>query len=73
MLELTITSPHLIQVLVVGSEVQLSTPLTKEKGWLLVGHMCICLLISKTCFYVNMKREITKSKEERGGRDDFMS
>jgi hypothetical protein len=32
MLELTITSFHLIQVLVVGSEVQLSTPLTKGKG-----------------------------------------
>jgi hypothetical protein len=67
MLELTITSFHLIQVLVVGSEVQLSTPLTKGKGWLLVGHICICLLISITCFYASKKRESTKSKEEWGG------
>ncbi len=47
MLDLTITSPYLI----VASEVQLSNPTTKGKGWggrrpfLLVGPICISLLI----------------------------
>ncbi len=45
-------------------------PLQREEGWILVGHICICLLISKTGFLCKHKY---REGEGRGVRADLIS